>query len=302
MARTIRLPEALDGATLSWAAPAGSAVRASQPVATFDADGKNVPVMADADAVVWRVLPHTGQPCGAGAPIVVLAAPDEAVGYDPAVVQCVRAMVLRKCDECGNDYPVNGLVDSVRCTRCGDDQRAPAAFWRAYLGEDAQKARAPGVAAGGSVLGGRHGACTLQLWGVPPLCRKCYALIDWSSIVEAWDRAAKSGPTSIHCTSCGEAHRARVPPPWAVEVFPGVALLVGETATEARGSPGGDEDGPRPVVFKCPSCMAALKIDGVRRIVHCTFCDSDVYLPDDLWLHFNPATKRGRWWMLFRST
>jgi hypothetical protein len=26
-----------------------------------------------------------------------------------------------------------------------------------------------------------------------------------------------------------------------------------------------------------------------------------VYLPDDLWLHFNPASKRARWWIVFQT-
>lgn len=46
--------------------------------------------------------------------------------------------------------------------------------------------------------------------------------------------------------------------------------------------------------------QAPSELDGAKRIVHCGFCDSDIYLPDDLWLHFNPAIRRARWWMLFR--
>ncbi len=262
----------------------------------FDVDGNRVPIPADADGIVWRVLPREGQSCGGGAPIAILASPGETVGYDPAVVQCVRAMVLRKCDECGNDYPVNGLVDQVRCTRCGDVQNAPKDFWSSYLGEDVAKARAPGVASGGNVLAGRHGACTRQLWGIPPLCRKCATLLDWNAVVDTWNRAAGGARTTVACKSCGEEHRARLPPPWAPSVFRGIGLVLCETAADA---PAGSEPA-RPVVFKCPSCMASLKIDGIKRIIHCTFCDSDVYLPDDLWMHFNPAVRRGRWWMLFR--
>ncbi len=294
--RTLKLPDEFDGAKLTWSLQDGVAARAGEPLATFDLDGKQVTVPVDADGVLWRVLPRRSQSCGAGAPIAILAGRGEQVGWDPALVQCVRVMLLRKCDECGNDYPVNGMVESVRCTRCGDDQRAPKAFWGGYLGDDVKEARSPGGASGGNVLAGRHGACTRQLWGIPPLCRKCAALLPWGAVLEAWNRAAGGTPSAVACAACGETHRARLPPSWAPEVFPGIGLLVSETATD----PATGSEPPRPVVFKCPSCMASLKIDGVRRIIHCTFCDSDVYLPDDLWLHFNPATRRGRWWMLFR--
>jgi hypothetical protein len=296
VARTLKLPDALDGAKLSWSLQDGVAVRAGEPLATFDLDGQQVTLPADADGVLWRVLPRRAQGCGAGAPIAILAARGEQVGWDPALVQCVRVMLLRKCDECGNDYPVNGMVESVRCTRCGDDQRAPRAFWSAYLAEEVARAREPGAVAGGNVLAGGHGACTRQLWGIPPLCRKCATLLEWSAVLEAWNRAASGASTTVACQGCGELHRARLPPPLAAGVFPGIGLLLAETATVAAAG----AEPAKPVVFKCPSCMASLQIDGVRRIVRCTFCESDVYLPDDLWLHFNPATRRGRWWMLFR--
>jgi hypothetical protein len=232
---------------------------------------------------------------GAEAPVAIVGDPGETMGYDPNTVRPVRVLLQRRCDECGNDYPVNGLVDRVRCTRCGETQMASLGFWRAYVAPDVATSREPGQGSGGSFLGGPHGACNRQCWGIPPLCRKCATLLDWNALVRSWDQAAAEGSGLVHCGSCGEGHRTRPPPAWAADLFPGLIFLVAETA-----SLGSHEQSAKPVVFKCPSCLAPLQVDGVRRIVRCRYCESDVSLPDDLWLHLNPAAKRARWWMLFR--
>lgn len=294
MPRTLRVPEELDGASLeAYVVEELGAVHATEPIVRFDLDGRKFTVQADTDAIVLRLLADPGMPCGGGAPIALLGSPGESIGYDPAVVQCVRLLLLSRCDECGNDYPVNGLVERVRCTRCGEVERVPAGYWRTYVLEHVQAAREPRKASAANVLGGRHGAATVQCWGIPPLCRKCMTLIDWNLLVQAWSKV-QQGPASICCNACGEPHVARLPPAWAVETFPGLVFAFGETALGVSSEP------PRPVVFSCPSCGASLKIDGEKRIVRCAYCDSDVYLPDELWLHLNPSAKRGRWWMLFR--
>ena len=294
MPRTLKAPPELeDGKLVRYGSWEGTTVQAGDVVAVFELEGREHALVADAPAIVARQLLKLEQVITGGAPVAILADPGEDVGWETSVVQPVRVMVLRRCEECGNDYPVNGLVDSVPCTRCGDRQRASAGFWRDYLLEDVTAARVPREASGGNVLAGQHGACTRVAWGLPALCRRCSTLLPWTAINASWAEAQR-GPTQIPCSGCGEPHRVRLPPAWAAEVFAGLVMLVGETASLSAAP-----EHAQPVVFKCPSCSAALRIDGAKRIVHCAFCDSDIYLPDDLWLHFNPAIRRGRWWMLF---
>lgn len=228
--------------------------------------------------------------------MAVVGDPGEDIGYDPRSVRCVRIMLMKRCNECGNEYPINGLVDRVPCTRCGDEQRLPVSFWRGFTLESIEKARTPREGASSAQLAPEP--ATIQCVGIPPLCRKCLALITWANLGVAWQAAQKGAPTvSVPCRGCGESYAGRYPPPWAASVFPGLLFLLGETARISAAP-----DAGKPVVFKCPSCLAALPIDGAaRRITTCKFCKEDVYLPDDLWLHFNPAMKRTRWWMLFQG-
>ncbi|MBE7481993.1 MAG: hypothetical protein HS104_18690 [Polyangiaceae bacterium] len=292
MPKTERLPEALGGAEFrAFSLDEGQPIREGEPLASFALGGKLVVMRATHSGTLLRKLISEELRCAAGDPVALVGAAGEDVGYDPAQVQCVRLLLLNKCSECGNDYPVNGMVERARCTRCGDIQPLGRDFWQDDVAEDVGFARTPGARGGGVTLGGP----TVECRGLPPLCRKCFTLLDMNALTAAWKLASKGGRASIECGECGETHAARMPPAWAAEIFGGIAFLVGEVT----GEPG--PDGPKPVIFKCPSCLAALEIAGEKRIVRCKYCESDVYLPDDLWLHFNPAAKRARWWMLFEA-
>lgn len=279
----------MDGAEFRAASVAvGTPVQPGDPIASFSLDDKLQVLRSPASGVLLRVLLSEPQECAYGHPIALLGDPHEQVGYEPTELECVRLLLLNRCTECGNDYPVNGLVKTARCTRCGDVQHLSRSFWKEIC-ESADQARRPGTWGGFTEVGGP----TVKCHGLPPLCRKCFTLIEMDALNAAWQVAKDGARTNVFCTQCGESHSARKPPAWALESFPDVNFLIGEVTGEAG------PDAPKPVIFKCPSCLAALEIAGEKRIVRCRYCESDVYLPDDLWLHFNPAAKRARWWMLF---
>ncbi len=54
-----------------------------------------------------------------------------------------------------------------------------------------------------------------------------------------------------------------------------------------------------PVAFSCPQCAGSLMIDGNERLIQCEYCETRVYLPDDLWLQLHPAKKKTRWFIGF---
>jgi hypothetical protein len=60
-----------------------------------------------------------------------------------------------------------------------------------------------------------------------------------------------------------------------------------------------EKDSAKPVLFACPSCAGNLEIDGKERIVECKFCQSKVYLPDDLWFSLHPVVSKERWYITF---
>lgn len=289
----MRLPDELDGAEFhAYSVDIGDRVESGRPIAAFRMEDQVVVMKATVSGVVLRhLMKGDGHNYGAGDPVAIVGEAGEDTGYDPKLVRCVRSVLLNRCSECGNDYPVNGLVRSVRCTRCGSRQPLSNAFWRGSVLDDVRNALPPGEWGGGVALGGP----TLEFWGIPPMCRKCYTLIPEDSLTDAWHRSESGEIAAIECVACQEPHAARRPPDWAVEIFEKLTFVFGEVTGE------GGVEAPRPVVFKCPSCLAPLQIDGKKRVVRCRYCEADVYLPDDLWLHLHPASMRARWWMIFAA-
>ena len=57
-----------------------------------------------------------------------------------------------------------------------------------------------------------------------------------------------------------------------------------------------------PVAFHCPGCGGSLILDGKSRKTRCTYCDTDVYLPDDLWFALHPVMTTRRWYLLLDET
>lgn len=48
----------------------------------------------------------------------------------------------------------------------------------------------------------------------------------------------------------------------------------------------------------CPKCSASLDITAdSQRTVACKYCETDIYLPDDLWLRLHPVKKAERWYI-----
>lgn len=122
MTWTLRIPEHFDGATLKqWTKRDGDRIAAGESIAILEIEEPPgpVPLVSDRPGVVLRTLLGTGIRLGEGSPLAILGDEGEQLGWDPAQIRCVRTTILRRCDECGNEYPLNGLVDRARCTGCG---------------------------------------------------------------------------------------------------------------------------------------------------------------------------------------
>jgi hypothetical protein len=296
MASTLQLPDNFDKADLlRWLKREGEPFVRGEPLAGLKLDDQVMVLTAEQEGILLRHYVDPSETFNAGGPLAALGAPGEMMGYDPQVVRCVRVTVQLGCGECGNFFPLNGLVNRVRCTLCAESHLCSPKFWRDVVWEHVDKCKEPRQWDGASWKGD-HGTCNVSAAGFPPLCRACYAVIPWEGLAPVWEATKDGQPTQVFCPECGEGHRARRPPDWAVAERPDLLMLIGETAKL--------DDAPstvsKPVIFKCPSCLAGLDIDGARRIVSCRYCDSDIYLPDDLWMHLNPTVKRARWWMLLR--
>jgi hypothetical protein len=202
--------------------------------------------------------------------------------------RCYRMRVI--CEECGSSCPVDQPALAVRCTACGSDQQLPADFLRDQVFGLTLKQilpLAPGEDRPLLLFGGGH-----QFFGMQslrsPTCNACATPTDLAQL--------PLGSTGqAPCRGCGAMMATYPAPAWlrslgqhALQVF---FPLVVETPRSLR-----------PITLGCPECGAKLKVGhGDRRIVTCGYCDTDIFLPEEVWRTFHPVRKRASWFVWFEK-
>jgi ribosomal protein S27E len=114
-----------------------------------------------------------------------------------------------------------------------------------------------------------------------------------ASCLECGENLAFEGPAiAVPCRACGSTLDVGAAT-WK-DVF---GLREGTASGQAVASPAAT----RPVSFACPDCGANLKIAAdAPRILACSFCKADLFLPDPLWRALHPVKKRVPWVVAFR--
>jgi hypothetical protein len=209
---------------------------------------------------------------------------------------CIKAGIT--CPSCETKIPLNALVPSIRCPGCGDDLKLTLDNWKSVL-ENAIK-NAPSYSEGEGSSMTVMGSYNYKIvYGkLSPRYDDTKESIDMDTLLGAIDQGVILHPETKAPTSI-----RRIPQEYAEE-FKGVIALVGEDTSLLPGSEAGQnitEGTSGPVAFQCPGCAGNLIIDGKERTVVCSFCDTQVYLPDDLWFALHPVQKKKRWFLLFNE-
>jgi hypothetical protein len=75
--------------------------------------------------------------------------------------------------------------------------------------------------------------------------------------------------------------------------FPHIKLIIGEDINLLPlHSEKNDyfKDDNNPIDFSCPSCSAALKTNGEKRKLQCSYCTKEIFIPDSVWQKIHPKT------------
>ncbi len=201
-----------------------------------------------------------------------------------------------ECKSCGNPLPINALVEKIQCPACQKETDFPISFWRKSILDSAVSDYSKLKEGEGQTQTIMTGEYTFHvMYGVQkPRCAKCKTALDETK----YEEYSKSG--SAECVKCGNIISVRRPEEDAQKVFPEVQYLIGEdsdmfdTGKTSMKTP----DSIKPILFTCPSCAGNLKIDGASRVVTCNFCNSEIYLPDNLWHRLHPVKVVDRWYMV----
>lgn len=195
------------------------------------------------------------------------------------------------CPECGNPTPLNGPLEVGHCDSCQADINIPHDYWKMIIEtilEDLHELQEH-EGHNSTIMSSFN---TNVLYGrLTPCCPKCKTTYP---IYETLDR-----DYTLSCSKCQTQTIIMPAPGWLRKMFPNAQVLYNAVIVEKALAPTiGDA---RPVVFSCPQCGGALKVDGQDRILTCQYCNVDVYLPDDLWLRLHPVKRMLKWFIGFNS-
>ncbi len=208
---------------------------------------------------------------------------------------CIEAGI--SCPSCENNIPLNALMPSIKCPGCGEYLKLSLDNWKSVLEEAIRSAPSYGEGEGSklNIFGSYNFKITYGRQ--TPRYDDTKDSIDTGTLLANIDAGKVLHPQSGAPTSI-----RRMPEQYR-EAFKGVVALVGEDPELLPGSSAGQSletaSKGHPVAFACPNCAGNLTIDGTSRMVDCSFCDTQVYLPDDLWFTLHPAPKKKRWYLLF---
>lgn len=189
---------------------------------------------------------------------------------------------------------LNAFTEDILCPNCNKTNTFDSETWGGIL-EDAVK-EAPRFQIGegqpSTIMRGGY-TYSLMYGRQEPRCGKCKEGIDIAKLEEYSTRG------NIECTKCANPIFIRKPSELVANNFSTVKYLIGEDDDLLSVNKAGTVPAAaKPVVFTCPSCAGGLRVDGTSRMIDCQFCDSQVYLPDDLWFRLHPPKIVERWYMV----
>lgn len=193
--------------------------------------------------------------------------------------------------------PINALTERFQCHSCQKTQEFKFDFWKKSILNSAVTEGFKLNEGEGQPSTIMTGEFTFHLtYGKQhPRCSKCKTPLDENKLEDF----AKSGIAV--CEKCNNEISVRSIPDSLKELFPGLKYLVCEDSDLFPTSKSNMTipQAIKPILFTCPSCAGNLEIDGKDRVVTCKFCNSEIYLPDDLWLRMHPVKTIERWYMVY---
>lgn len=200
-----------------------------------------------------------------------------------------------KCKFCSNPLMLNAFTEDIHCNSCNKINSFDIDTWSELLKSALKEAPMFKIGEGqpSTIFRGEYNY-NLTYGRQQPRCGKCKQDIDITKLEEY------STLRFVKCSGCQNPVFVRKPSKFVYKCFSDVEYLVGEDddLLSENASDGKLPASAKPVLFTCPACAGNLQIDGTDRMVECKFCDSQIFLPDDLWFRLHPAKSVERWYMI----
>lgn len=198
-----------------------------------------------------------------------------------------RVELSMQCPRCDHPVPVDGPLTRATCPYCHSGMSIDRSYWKETLSDGiSEMSSTPlGQGSGSTFFGNHNGSITLGR--LDPYCNQCKT--DFS---DPWNLS----PGEYECTECGRVWPVALPPEWLKEAVPGITLLI--NAMLDREGDFNPNRSAEPVALTCPSCSGNLSVDGTSRLVRCSYCDRQLYLPDHVWARMHGGRRKRRWFVV----
>ena len=202
------------------------------------------------------------------------------------------------CSSCANPLPINGFTENIFCGKCNKENYIALDLWKSLLEEKIDEIKSFEEKEGRNekVMTGSFNFDILYGRRVPR-CSKCKTEIPEDEINKF------TGNGKYNCKQCSSAIFIRCAPESLITIIPSAKYIVNEDEFILSGKPDTQTKpvSQKPILFNCPSCAGNLEIDGTSRLVVCKYCESNVYLPDDLWFTLHPVATKQQWFITVDS-
>lgn len=195
------------------------------------------------------------------------------------------------CPRCDHPVPVDGPVFSAHCIHCQHDLAITVEYWTDHLREACRDMRNTqlGNGSGSMMFGTNTGSLTLGR--LDPYCDNCK-----TDFENPWELVPG---TEYICRKCGSRWPVDAPPEWLSRAVPEISFLI-NALLETNSGGEIPLSASRALSVSCPACSGNLSVDGSGRLVRCRYCDTQVYLPDDLWARLHGVKRKRRWFVVCR--
>jgi len=206
---------------------------------------------------------------------------------------CVYKLRM-ECEECGGAVFLNGPTREVECRSCLTRLKLDGDDWKGLLesGDEDYGALGANQYLTGNIFGaGRKFVYYIK--PEQPRCPACGETLYLGQLDPLQD-------DQVICTSCGHRSATFTTPDWLRAELPRARQVFCAKREGESDDATPDPAALRPILMSCLHCGGKLEITSeTERIVACEFCDTDHYVPDDVWRRMHPIKKRTPWYVFF---
>lgn len=186
---------------------------------------------------------------------------------------------------------LDGPIQSIQCRACQSHLQIEAKDWNRifeFRKDDQVRQKVRSIVLGFASVFTFH----VRMGPQSPQCTACDKPLDISTI-------EVGTKTEIEC-ACGTTMPTCPAPIWLRQADPWAVQLFNVPSEDTTHEAPVTAQENRPVSFGCPDCGANLKVTmDSPRILECSYCKTDLFLPDPLWRSLHPVKKRAAWYVAF---